>query len=318
MPKKIKSDDWWFKFEIPAWRNSPELRRCSLETRGFWIDCIAIMRDSGSAIIKGTVEDIARSVGCFPQEATRCIDELKRHKTADVTQINGNVTLKSRKYAKELKAKEQSRLRVRKFRSNADVTQELRDKEKSNKKEVISKKEEEGFKRVNTPAEDSQHATVVRTSDPTPAETDYFQTITDGLCARLSVTQLRDQGEWYNTLLFAYQNQFSTDHVLEVFDLLRQQKWRKGRVTGKNVGDNLTEIVNLREEIEQQRQNNGKPQQNTRQTASERNLERHIANRTLAERIVSGELNEAIDAIHGGVVDHHREDPEPRKLTSAD
>ncbi|MFN6965150.1 MAG: hypothetical protein ACK4S4_15500, partial [Pyrinomonadaceae bacterium] len=80
--------DWWFKFEIPAWRNSPELRRCSLETKGFWIECIAIMRDLGVPQIKGSVEEIARSVGCFPDEAARCIEELKRTATADVTLRN--------------------------------------------------------------------------------------------------------------------------------------------------------------------------------------------------------------------------------------
>lgn len=76
--------DWWFKFEIPAWRNSPELRKCSLEARGFWIECIAIMRDAGDHFITGTATDFARMVGCFPDEAARCIDELSKTKTADV------------------------------------------------------------------------------------------------------------------------------------------------------------------------------------------------------------------------------------------
>jgi hypothetical protein len=130
--------DWWFKFEIPAWRNSPELRRCSLETKGFWIECVAIMRDLGVPHIKGSCEEIARSVGCFPEEAQRCVEELKRTNTADVTLRNGEVTLKSRKYAKELKAKEMTRLRVRKHRGVVDVTPDVTDKVKSKKKEVIS------------------------------------------------------------------------------------------------------------------------------------------------------------------------------------
>jgi hypothetical protein len=136
--------DWWFKFEIPVWRNSPELRKCSLATRGFWIDCLAIMRDQGKAVIKGTYDEIARSVGCFPLEAEASINELKHTKTADVTQINGCVMVKSRRYARELKAKEMNKLRVRRHRVTHSVTVEKRLRVKSNKKEVRKEEEKRG------------------------------------------------------------------------------------------------------------------------------------------------------------------------------
>lgn len=141
--KKTTKSDWWFKFEIPAWRNSPELRVCSLEARGFWIDCIAIMRDTGQATISGTYRDFARTVGCFPEEAKRCIAELKRNNTADVTIRNGHVTLTSRKYYKELKSKELNRLRVEKHRSIAECNANQTDIVNSNEKEVKRKEEEE-------------------------------------------------------------------------------------------------------------------------------------------------------------------------------
>ena len=143
MAKKTTKSDWWFKFEIPAWRNSPELRVCSLEARGFWIDCIAIMRDTGQPTISGTYRDFARAVGCFPDEAKRCIAELKRNNTADVTIRNGRVTLISRKYSKELKSKELNRLRVQKHRSTAECNANHTDIVNSNKKEVKRKEEEE-------------------------------------------------------------------------------------------------------------------------------------------------------------------------------
>lgn len=159
--------DWWFRFEIAAWRNSPELRRCSLETRGFWIDCIAIMRDTETAMISGTFEDFARIVGCFPNEAERCINELKRNKTADVTQKNENVTLKSRKYERELKAKKQTRLRVQKFRSNADVTQKKRDRviSKSKEKEIREDNSKELSKEGEAQAPARQQGKATRISD---------------------------------------------------------------------------------------------------------------------------------------------------------
>ncbi len=310
MPKKIKSDDWWFKFEIPAWRNSPELRRCSLETRGFWIDCIAIMRDSGSAIIKGTVEDIARSVGCFPQEAARCIDELKRHKTADVTLLNGNVTLKSRKYAKELKVKEQCRLRKQRERSHAPVTQESRDRVKSNKKEVISKKEEEGSYRVN-PLVESPPETAPDTKPENPLARSQPLHGHPAIEALRSITGFNPPREAQPVLA----EKLGTD--VDIGKLTAcYAEWRARGYREKNFVGVADWYVNG---IPKQGQSaNGNTQQNPRQTASERNLERHITNRTLAQRIASGELDEALDAIYGGVDDHNREDPEPRQLTAAD
>lgn len=120
------------------------------------------MRESGKAVMSGTYEEFAKVTGCFPDEAKSCIDELKRYKTADVTLRNDgvtvNVTLKSRKYARELKAKELSNLRVKKFRSNAnvthDVTPEKRLLETSNKKLETNKEEKE--RRDTSPKAPSQ------------------------------------------------------------------------------------------------------------------------------------------------------------------
>lgn len=111
--------DWWFKFEFNRWRNHTELRRCSLETKGFWIECICVMREIGSDRVTGSYAEIARIIGCFPEEAERCIAELQRTETARVTLSNDCVTLVSRYITKELKAKKQTRLRVAKHRSNA-------------------------------------------------------------------------------------------------------------------------------------------------------------------------------------------------------
>jgi hypothetical protein len=128
---------WWFKFETGKWRNDSALRRCSLETKGFWIECIAAMREAEVFELSGTIEEVARLVGCFPEEAMRCLLELQRTKTADVTLGNGCVTVKSRYIAKQVKVKTQTNLRVQLHRSNANVTQDvtLQSKSKSKKEE---------------------------------------------------------------------------------------------------------------------------------------------------------------------------------------
>ena len=148
--------NWWFKFEFNKWRTDSMLRRCSLETRGFWLECICVMREMGTDRLSGRLEDIARMVGCFPAEAERCIAELHRTGTADsvtcnahVTQSNGEVTLVSRYISREVKTKAQTKLRVRRHRSNASVTPTVTTQSKSNKKEeeeetpkVVSSSEE--------------------------------------------------------------------------------------------------------------------------------------------------------------------------------
>lgn len=138
MPEMIKGN-WWFKFEHTAWLTDEALSQCSLETQGFWIRCICVMQKSGLPEIAGTVNQVARLIGVFPEELLRCAIDLKNTKAADVTLGNGSVTLMSRRLKRLISDREQTRLRVRKHRGNADVTRQS----KSNKKEVISKKKEE-------------------------------------------------------------------------------------------------------------------------------------------------------------------------------
>lgn len=129
--------NWWFKFDFRLWRTDSDLRRCSLETKGFWLEVLCIMHETGDYKVEGTLEDLARLVGCHTSDITRCAIELQRTKTADVTLGNGTVTLVSRRLKRELKEREQTRLRVQRHRGNAPVTVQ------SNKKEIKSKKEEE-------------------------------------------------------------------------------------------------------------------------------------------------------------------------------
>jgi len=151
--------EWWFKFEWRDWMNDPNLKLCSYEAKGFWIDCLCVMREMESAEISGTIDEVRRLLGCLPEDVIQLANELKNTKTADVTFCNGNVTILSRRAAKELSAKQNNRLRVRKHRSNADVMLEKRDRvrvrvrvrEEEEKK--VEKKEEvlEPKSRPNTP-----------------------------------------------------------------------------------------------------------------------------------------------------------------------
>ena len=100
------------------------------------------MHETDEPVLTGSFEELARLIGCESSEVARCVNELKRTGTADVTLGNGFVTLMSRRLKRELSDREQTRLRVQRHRGNAVVTEVKRDrvisKSKSKKKEEES------------------------------------------------------------------------------------------------------------------------------------------------------------------------------------
>lgn len=133
--------NWWFKFDFRIWRTDTALRRCSFETRAFWIEALCVMHETDSDSITGSCEEIARIIGCETALAARCIVELKRTKTADVTDGHGDVTLTSRRLYRELNTRKDNALRKRKQRGEGNVTTESHDRVISKSKSK-SKKEE--------------------------------------------------------------------------------------------------------------------------------------------------------------------------------
>jgi len=131
----VAKGDWWFKFDFKVWRTDSNLRRCSLETRGFWLEVLCVMHEADDCQIEGSYEELGWLIGCSPEVVARCVLELKRTGTADVTLGNGNVTLVSRRLKRDVSVREQTRLRVQKSRSNADVTVQSKSNKKEERKE---------------------------------------------------------------------------------------------------------------------------------------------------------------------------------------
>jgi hypothetical protein len=118
----MASRNWWFKFDFKAWRSDPQLGMCSMTAQGVWINAICAMMESDSAELSGTIPELCRVIGCFPDELEPAIEELERTGAADVTRRNGCVTLVSRRLKKELTSKVSNTLRQQNFRRNARVT----------------------------------------------------------------------------------------------------------------------------------------------------------------------------------------------------
>jgi hypothetical protein len=200
---------WWFKFDFKTWRTDSELRRCSLETRGFWLEVLCVMQETGEYKLAGTYEEIGWLIGCSPEVVARCVSELKRTGTADVTLRNDSVTLISRRLKRAAKLREQTRLRVQRLRSNGDVTQTKQDPltiVKSNKKEVREeeKKEESNSRgeynlahdppRSFTPDPRRDHPAIFLVTETTGKEPpkEIWDALIDTLGAHIDAARLRD------------------------------------------------------------------------------------------------------------------------------
>lgn len=103
--------NFWFKFEWELWRNDKQLRRCSKETRGFWIDCIAVMEEQQTFFIEGTPDEICREVVADRGEFDRAIAELSRTGAATIEKCQEVVKIVSRRLLRKVNLTEYNRLK---------------------------------------------------------------------------------------------------------------------------------------------------------------------------------------------------------------
>jgi hypothetical protein len=113
----------YLSFHTGDWLKDPKLGQCSPATRGVWIDAICAMNESDSDRLAGSLDQLSRILRATVSEVQSAIDELQVTGTARVTLRNNFVTVVSKRREREAKARENTRLRVRRHRGNDDVTQ---------------------------------------------------------------------------------------------------------------------------------------------------------------------------------------------------
>lgn len=168
------------------------MRRCSLETRAFWLEILCVMHETEEPILSGSFEEIARLVGCESAEVARCVLELKRTNTADVTIGHGDVTVLSRRLERELNGKESNKLRKRRERESKNVTTMSHDRVRSKSKSKI--KEEEREDGAASPTSQKSHPAIVAIFEAsgTYPPTEIFQDIIDRLGTQIDLVKLKD------------------------------------------------------------------------------------------------------------------------------
>ena len=133
-----------FQFYVKDWLSDPELQCVSASSRGMWIDALCYMWGAPErGKLTGTEQEIAKLLRATNGDFAQFMNDLKRHKFADVTLSNNEVTLINRRMQRENKERNNTRLRVSRFRSNAksnaDVTPPSPSPSPSAKKESIKK-----------------------------------------------------------------------------------------------------------------------------------------------------------------------------------
>lgn len=108
-----------FQFYTGDWLKDEQLRKCGLAAKGFWMDMLCFIDQSGKGSVTGTLKELARMAGCDSSEAEAAIAELQRTETATVTERNGEITLTNRRMEREAKEKSANALRQKRHREKA-------------------------------------------------------------------------------------------------------------------------------------------------------------------------------------------------------
>ncbi len=108
---------------------SADTRILSLAARGAWLELIAAMHVSGrTSSVTGSMERLSGLIGCSVQELKDVLAELEKQDIAEVSrECNGDVTITCRRFRREQIEREQTRERVKKYRSENSVTEMSRE-----------------------------------------------------------------------------------------------------------------------------------------------------------------------------------------------
>lgn len=111
-----RNREWWFQFDVDAWRRSPKIRLLDAVARGAWLEMICVMFVEDTYFVEGTPGDIARMCSLSPDEIASAVEQLERHGAADVERDGEVLTVISRRRKEAHDKRESDRERKRKQR----------------------------------------------------------------------------------------------------------------------------------------------------------------------------------------------------------
>ncbi len=189
----------FMQFFTRDWLGDPAVTQCEPATRGILFDWLCAMHELDRTYkITGTREKLAKSGRCSLVQCEAALSDLRGTNSADVTERGGVVTVINRRLLREYKARNSSKLRMKKMRSEALVTPELQPPLKNHISEGILKKTttklkgESDWNRKTDPIERLNAMLAILT----PAEREIAQMAED----LLGLQWLNDAGKWINRI----------------------------------------------------------------------------------------------------------------------
>lgn len=77
----------------------------------------------------------------------------------------------------------------------------------------------------------------------------FLGTVEAGLAARMGIKTLPNRRDWHQRLLWAFDNDFTPEAVLETYDLMKKGFWLNKSVSAKSLVDNIPNRDALRAEL---------------------------------------------------------------------
>lgn len=105
----------------------------------------------------------------------------------------------------------------------------------------------------------------IQEEEKTTEQAVFISQTLSALQTKLKLKKLPGEIEWIKQIEWAFSNDFTAEQFLGCFDLLNQQEWRTGAVSGKQVTANLPNLAKLR--IEANQNGNNKPEPKLRSVA---------------------------------------------------
>jgi protein required for attachment to host cells len=246
--------DYWLKLDLDDWLNDPCCRGLKRENRDSWLTACLFMHREGTFFLEGPPDVLAKQLSLSESEFEEFISDLKRTKTADVTQRPEKIRIVSRRFHKATKVRQQNNLRKKKQRSKEHVTQESQE---SHGAIVNNYKLEDKKDGSNEPSK-KPDATQNNSERFSQAETEkaiHSGKVLAGVAKELNLSQLPNKLGWINAADWAFRNGFNAEQFLECFILMRSQHWRTGAIRPTTVTENLPEIEKLRLDVANQPKN---------------------------------------------------------------
>ncbi len=116
----------YMQFYVNDWFSDFNLAKCSLASRGCWMELLCAMHNlNRSGVITGTADQLSRICRCSAVEFVQCVNELQAERVGEITVRDGIYTIVNRRMRREAKEREQAGIRMERHQNGRETAQSI-------------------------------------------------------------------------------------------------------------------------------------------------------------------------------------------------